>query len=318
MIGFKFEKQQKVCDIAGVKVGGQPGENPTVLIGSMFHKGDKLIKNRKSGEFDREGARQYLIRLENISEKTSIPAMIDIVGNSADEIAGYLEFVAGETSMPICIDSWQPGTRIEAAKRASEAGLMDRLVYNSLNPWNPEIEAEVEEIAGAGVRHIVVAVFDDEDKLASGRLKSLETLLPVIEKGGFKNIMVDTTVMNVAAMAFSMQAGREIKERFGFPVGCAPSNGTYMWKELRQLGIGNVFAGADAGAHAMASLLWSDFLFYGPMTGTERVFGAVAAAESIKTMFGYAESGEVTAAPAHPARTLFGKFIEEIELEMPS
>jgi tetrahydromethanopterin S-methyltransferase subunit H len=125
--------------------------------------------------------------------------------------------------------------------------------------------------------------------------------------------MVDTTVMNVAAMAFSLQAGRAIKQRFGLPVGCAPSNGTYMWKELRELGIGNVFSGADAGAHAMASLLWNDFLFYGPMTGTERVFGAVAAAESIKAILGFGESGKIIASPAHPARTLFGSFIEEIE-----
>jgi tetrahydromethanopterin S-methyltransferase subunit H len=313
MGGFRFDTRQKVCDIAGVKIGGQPGENPTVLIASMFHKGDGLIKDRKSGEFDRESARGFLGRLEDLSGKTSIPAMIDIVGNSADEIAGYLEFVAAETSAPICIDSWQPNVRIEAARRAARLELLDRLVYNSLNPWNPELEAEVEAIAAAGVRHVVVAVFDDEDKLASGRMKSLEKLMPTIEKGGFESILVDTTVMNVAAMAFSIQACREIKERFGFAVGCAPSNGTYMWKDLRQLGVGGVFAGADASAHGIASLLWNDFLFYGPMTGTERVFGAVATAESIKAMLGYAEAGEVIASPNHPARTLFGAFLEEIE-----
>jgi tetrahydromethanopterin S-methyltransferase subunit H len=312
MGGFGFDTQQKVCDIAGVTIGGQPGANPTVLIASMFHKGDGLIEDRKAGEFDREGARKFIERLDDISRKTSIPAMIDIVGNSADEIEGYLEFVAAETSAPICIDSWQPNVRIEAARRAARLELLDRLVYNSLNPWNPELEAEVEEIAAAGVRHVVVAVFDDEDKLASGRIKSLEKLMPTIEKGGFESILVDTTVMNVAAMAFSIQACRDIKERFGFAVGCAPSNGTYMWKELRQLG-GGVFSGADASAHGIASLLWNDFLFYGPMTGTERVFGAVATAESIKTMLGYAESGEIIASPDHPARTLFGAFLEEIE-----
>ena len=53
--------------------------------------------------------------------------------------------------------------------------------------------------------------------------------------------------------------------------------------------------------------------FYGPMTGTERVFGAVAAAESIKALFGYTASGEITASPEHPVRALFSKFIEEIE-----
>jgi hypothetical protein len=33
-------------------------------------------------------------------------------------------------------------------------------------------------------------------------------------------------------------------------------------------------------------------------------------------MFGYAESGEIIASPEHPARTLFGAFIEEIESEI--
>lgn len=315
MKDFMPEKKQTVCDIGGVKVGGRPGENPTALIASMFHKGDKLIKNRKGGEFDRKGARAYIKTLEDISRKTGIPAMVDIVGASAEEIAGYLEFMAAQTSVPICVDSWQPNVRVEAAKQAARLGLLDRLVYNSLNPWNPELEAEVEEIAEAGVRHVVVAVFDDEDKMASGRLTSLEKLMPVIKRGGFESVLVDTTVMNVAAMAFSLQAGREIKQRFGLPVGCAPSNGTYTWKEFRQLGFRNGFAGADAGAHGIAALLWNDFLFYGPMTGTERVFGAVAAAESIKAMFGYAASGELSASQTHPVRKLFGKFVEEIQAE---
>jgi tetrahydromethanopterin S-methyltransferase subunit H len=310
---FTFNKEQIVCDIAGVKVGGRPGENPVVLVASMFHKGDKLIGNRKAGDFDREGARAHIEKLEEASSMTGIAAMIDLVGNSADEIERYLEFVAAETSIPICIDSWQPDVRVESAKRAAGLGLVDRLVYNSLNPWNPELEAEVDAIAAAGVRHVIVAVFDDDDKLASGRIKSLEKLMPTIEKGAFESVMVDTTIMNVAAAAFSIQAGREIKERFGLPVGCAPSNGTYMWKEMRGLGLEDGFAGADAGAHGIAALMWNDFLFYGPMTGTGRVFGAVAAAESIKSMLAYAATGEVIAAPDHPARKLFGGFLEEIE-----
>jgi tetrahydromethanopterin S-methyltransferase subunit H len=217
--------------------------------------------------------------------------------------------------MPLCIDSWQPNVRVEAAKEASRLNLLDRLVYNSLNPWNPELEAEVDEIAGIGVKHVVVAVFDDSDKLPSGRIRSLDRLLPVIEKGGFKSLLVDTTVMNVAAMAFSIQAGREIKERFGLPVGCSPANGTYMWKELRQVASRDGFAGADGAAHGISTLLWNDFLFYGPMTGTERVFAASATAESIKTMAAYAEFGRLDAAPTHPVRKLFSKFIEEVEAE---
>ncbi len=313
MRNFVFEKDQRVCDVGGVRVGGQPGVNPTALIGSMFHKGDGLIKDRKTAEFDRETARTYLKQLEEMSSKTGIPAMVDIVGNSAKEIAAYLEFVSAEIAAPICIDSWQPDVRVEAAKEAARMGLLDRLLYNSLNPWNPDLDAEVDNIAGIGVKHVVVAVFDEEDKLAPGRIKSLEKLMPAIERGGFSSILVDTTVMNVAAMAFSLQAGFEIKERFGLPVGCAPANGTYMWKELRGLASRDGFAGADAAAHGIAALLWNDFLFYGPMTGTERVFGAAATAESIKAMAAHAASGRLEASETHPVRKLFGTFVKEIE-----
>ncbi len=312
---FRFEKEQRVCDIDGVRVGGQPGVHPTVLIGSMFHKGDKLIADRKGGDFDKGSARKQIKTMKALSERTAIPGMLDIVGNTADEISGYMEFVAGETEVPFCVDAWKPEVRIEAARRAGQAGLLERLVYNSLNPWNPDIESEVEAIAGAGVKHVIVAVFDETDKLGSGRVASLERLLPIIESGKFKSVMVDTTVMNVAAMAFSLEGGFLIKERFGLPVGCAPSNGTYMWKELRARTTREGFAGADAAAHGIAALLWNDFLFYGPMTGTERIFAAAAAAESVKAMFGYAVSRSLRIGESHPLNTLFAEFLKQLEAE---
>ena len=33
---FSYEREQKVCTIGSIKVGGQPGENPPLLIGNMF------------------------------------------------------------------------------------------------------------------------------------------------------------------------------------------------------------------------------------------------------------------------------------------
>lgn len=41
-VGIKFGREQIVIEIGGVKVGGELGENPTVMIGSIFYKGDKL------------------------------------------------------------------------------------------------------------------------------------------------------------------------------------------------------------------------------------------------------------------------------------
>jgi len=45
---FKFGRKQEVFDIGGVKIGGQPGELPTVLIGSIFHEGHKIVKDSSS------------------------------------------------------------------------------------------------------------------------------------------------------------------------------------------------------------------------------------------------------------------------------
>jgi len=42
---FNFKEEQKVYDIAGVKVAGNVGENPTIMIGSTFYKGDKTVHN---------------------------------------------------------------------------------------------------------------------------------------------------------------------------------------------------------------------------------------------------------------------------------
>ena len=44
---FRFDKEQIVIDVAGVKVGGQPGEYPTVLAGTIFYGGHKIIKMKR-------------------------------------------------------------------------------------------------------------------------------------------------------------------------------------------------------------------------------------------------------------------------------
>ena len=51
---FKFEKKQEVFDIYGVKVGGQPGEYPTVLAGTIFYAGHNIISDENKGIFDKE------------------------------------------------------------------------------------------------------------------------------------------------------------------------------------------------------------------------------------------------------------------------
>ena len=307
---LRYALPQKVCHIGGLKVGGQPGENPPLLIGNMFQKGDILVESRKERKFNQKAAQERIHEMERLSQETGVPGMAALVANTPDEMKTYVDFFVSVTDMPFAIDIWVQKTRLAAARYVAELGLQDRLLYNSITPWDEDIEAQVAELKELGIKHVVVQAFDVEDKRPSGRIKSLRGMLPLVEKGNFQSILVDTAVMNLPATTFSLAANRLIKQEFGLPVGCAPANGTYMWRKTLEAESRNRFAAVDAGIHAIAALA-SDFLFYGPMTGTSRVFPAVAAATCLLTTLAYGE-GEPLPRQPHPLNLLFPEVVEQL------
>ena len=308
---FQYEKEQKVCDIGGIKVGGQPGEHAPLLLGSMFQKGDKLVESRKKQKFDRKGAADRIREMERLSEETGVPGMVAMVANSAEEMKAYVDFIVSVSDRPFAIDIWMQNTRLEATKYICEQGLQDRLLYNSITPWDEDIPGQVQMLRELGVRHVVVQAFDVEDKTPAGRPKSLRNLLEVVEKGSFESILVDTAVMNLPATAFSLLANSLIKEEFGLPAGSAPSNGTYMWKESREKWGSKGFVAVDAGIHAICAMA-SDFMLYGPMTGTERIFPAVAAASALLATLVYGDTDRLPQEETHPLNLLFSDMVQQL------
>jgi tetrahydromethanopterin S-methyltransferase subunit H len=226
-----------------------------------------------------------------------------MVANSEEEIKGYIDFFTSVTEMPFAIDIWQQKTRLAAARYVAEKKLQDRCLYNSITPWDEDITAQVAELKDLGIRHVVVQVFDTQDKRPTGRVTSLKQLLPLIDKGNFESVLVDTAVMNLPATAFSLVANHLIKKEFGLPAGFAPANGTYMWRKSAGEEQRRNFPAIDAGVHAIAALA-SDFLFYGPLTGTHRVFPAVAAAASMMAAAAYNERA-VLPVGEHPLNLMF-------------
>ena len=66
---FIFDKEQKTFEISGIKIGGQPGDIPTVLIGSIFYQGHKIVKDEKKGIFNREKAENLINRQDEFSRE---------------------------------------------------------------------------------------------------------------------------------------------------------------------------------------------------------------------------------------------------------
>ncbi len=308
---FRYPVEQRVSVIAGIKIGGQPGENAPLLIGNMFQKGDSILENRKEGKFNQEGARERIEELERLSKETGIPAMVAMVANSEEEIRTYIDFFTSVTEMPFAIDIWQQKIRLAAARYIAQKGLQNRVLYNSITPWDEDIEGQVAELKELGIKHVILQVFDERDKGAEGRVKSLRALLPLVEQGDFESVLVDTAVMNLPATAFSLLANYLIKKEFGLPVGFAPSNGTYMWRKAASEADRPMFPSIDAGVHAISALL-CDFLFYGPLTGTRRVFPAVAAATSIMATLAFSEHNLLPTGK-HPLNLLFPEMVKQFE-----
>src|SRR4030067_240860 len=307
---FTFEREQKIFEIAGIKIGGQPGENPPLLISSMFHNKDRILQNRK-GNFDRKKAKELIKKQEELSASTGIPSMVAMVANTPEEAQIYIDFFLETTNMPFGIDMWVAEKRAKATEYVARLGAQDKFLYNSITPWDKDIKGQVDKLKDLGIKHVVVQAFDDKDQTPMGRLKSLE---PILSQGAkkFDTVIVDTSVMNLPATSFSLIANRLIKGKTGLPCGGAYSNGTHMWKASKDMWGIEGFKAMDAVAQAMSSVLWSDFNFYGPIVTAPRIFPAVATAHILLSTLVYDETKNIPENDNLTIRKYFSDFIGKL------
>ncbi len=313
---FILDREQKICEIGGIKVGGQPGEYPTVVIPSIFQKGDRLFEGakRKKG-FNEKRAEDLLKMTDRLSAETGIPCMADIVANTGEEFKRYIDFVTSVTDMPFCIDAWVMKPKLEGASYCAERGLLDRMFYNSLTIWEKDLETEIKEIADIGVKHVLLVAFDQEDQMPTGRITGTQKILDAIEKAGaqFNSILIDTSAMNAPAVAFCSVANRLIKEKWGFPCVSAPSNGSYMWKAARERWGFKGWAGADAALEGLAAIMYHDMVFSGPIAGSPRIFPAVAMANAFMSTITFAETKKLPSLETYPLNRLFPDFVDQLK-----
>lgn len=307
---FTFSKEQRIFRIGDYRIGGQPGDNSPLLIASMFHNKDRILRDRK-GNFDRAKAGELIKKQEDLSASTGIPSMVAMVANTPEEARIYIDFYLETTHMPFGIDMWVAEKRAAATEYVARLGVQDKFLYNSITPWDKDIRGQVNKLKDLGIKHVVVQAFDDKDQTPAGRLKSLEDILSQ-GADGFETILVDTSVMNLPATSFSLLANRIIKEQTGLPCGGAYSNGTHMWKAAKEIWGIEGFRAVDAVAQGMSSVLWSDFNFYGPIVTAPRIFPAVATAHILLSTLVYDQRREIPENGNLPIRKYFSDFIEKL------
>ena len=289
-------------------MGGQPGELASVLCGTIFYQGHKIVEDEERGLFDRAAAESLVSRQAELSDETGCPSVLHIYARSSEAFSRYLDFTETVWSGPFIIDSADPVTRMAAAALASEQGYADKAIYNSISLATDEAEAQA--IRDSELDSAIILAYNPTQPGVDGSLAVLETGGQAREKGlldaardmGINNILIDPAVLPLgsgagAALRFSVTA----KARLGLPVGSGIHNAVSSWPWLAGRGAA-AKRGCDAAAAAMQLLSAADFLLYGPIEMAEIIFPAAAMAdiliaEAVRDL-------EIEAVDTHPLHRL--------------
>ncbi len=274
---FRFEKEQKIVDAGGIKVGGQPGELPTALTATIFYIGHKIVEDKKQGIFDRKRAEELINRMEELSDMTTNPFILDVVGTSVESFQSYINFIAEVTEAPIQIDAISPRLRMEAIKWASEVGLSNRLVNNSI--YRGVKDKELENLKDCGVKASIVLCDNPADESTDGKLEVLPGILELADKAGIEGALIDTAMPSWGiGVGAGLRSIYVIKEMYGdrgaVGTGIGNVSDTLGW--VKGNFPKNIKKAVDAAQNAILPMIGCDWIMFGPIEFSEFIFPAVA------------------------------------------
>ncbi|MTK64325.1 MAG: tetrahydromethanopterin S-methyltransferase subunit H [Methanobacterium sp.] len=282
---FRFDKEQVVLDIAGLKVGGQPGEYPTVLAGTIFYGGHNIISDEKAGTFDKDKAEGLIKMQEEMADVTGNPHIVHTFGATPEALVKYLEFVGDTTDAPFFIDSTSGEARMAGARYVTESGLADRGIYNSLNMSADEEELKV--LAESDITSSIVLGFNPMEAGVEGKINIWDNGGSVLDKGLLDmaaDCGIDKPFMDVAVTPLGQGAGPAlrtsfaVKSKWGYPVGSGIHNVPSAWDWLRGYKKENkeVWPVSDIGSNLLQVAAGGDFVLMGPIENAKMAFTAVA------------------------------------------
>ncbi len=273
----QFNANQITVKIGSITIGGVPGDNPVLLVGSLFYHGDKLLLDEEKGVVDEEKARKQLIDAKTLAEEYGVYFAVDLILPSVKSIDNIMSFVAEFEDLVLFLDSPDPNARVRAYSLVKEYGINHRVVANGI--YTNTGEEELKALRNADINTAVLLAFDPanphQSMMPSDRLRVLEEkLLPLAEKAGIENILVDAVVLDPASISISASTIRLVKDKYGFPSGCAPANALGPVSKTR-FRLEEV-AGIHGGTSVFLRLMGADFIMYGPVKRIKYVAPAVA------------------------------------------
>ncbi len=262
-----------------LKLGGKLGENPPLMIGSIFYRGDRRVKDYERGIFDEEAEKKLINMDIKAAQDLKFPYAIDVIIPSKEAAEPYLKF-ASQFNVPILVDGLTPEIRAHAYDIAAKIGISDLAVANAIYP--DSTDDEIRMIKRSGIKVAVLVAFDPKNALASldpeVKLSLLrEKLIPKAEESGIEQALIDVVVLDPASLSSIAKSLSYLKER-GYTVGCAPANALAFLSKARY--------GWDAYPMLTAALSYlrikgADFMIFGPAGRFRGIAKGLALLESL-------------------------------------
>ena len=298
---FLFTKKQEVFDISGIKIGGQPGEYPTVLFGGVFFKGEP--------DFEKE--KKNIQNMLDLSRKTDNPAIPDFFIKKEEYVEKIVDFIerALPKNYPFSIDIIDPAVKIKTLECLDKRHLLPRTIYNSIHVGITDKERK--SLKKHRPEMAIIVAFNPKDKSPDGKIEVLENgahltdkgLLAIAKEIGIKKILIDTAALAPGENSgASIAAIPVIKEEYGLPTGCAIHNVVEKSNWLKN------FVSArktvDVSSNVNIALFGGNYAIYGPLENADLVFPTIAwqdilVSEYMENYFGIKPSDN------HPRRKLF-------------
>jgi len=278
-----YEKEQKILNIGNVKIGGQPGENPPVMIGTVFYSKHAANIDEKAGKFDKQLIEKELTEFSEIVEDSGMQAIIDVIGSYPDSLVKKCEFIADLVDYPFLVDGLNDDIRVPAMEGLKEKGLLDRAILNSIDESTNQ--DSIEKFKEIGVKNAVLLTFGSHYIFPKQKFEFLtNSLIPKAEAAGIQNYFVDTAVLDLASIGINVEAVRLIKSELGIPCGFAPANAIYAWKYPRKYGE-SARCGGIASLMAYCLNAGSDFILFGPVKFSKCIIPGMALIAGINSYY---------------------------------
>ena len=249
--------------------------------------------------------------MDEMSDSTGNPAIIQIFGATPEALIKYVDFVSNISDAPFLIDSTASEARIAGSEYVTETGLSERTIYNSINMSIDD--EEIEALTNSDITSSIILGFNPTKPGSDGKIDLQETGSGILEKG-LLNISEDCGIikplMDVAVTPLGQGGGiairttLKVKSKWGYPAGSGVHNVPSAWEWIKGYKKENpeVWPVCDVGANIVQQMVGGDFVLFGPIENTKNAFTACAMTD----MF-IAEANEelnITAVDSHPYNIL--------------